>query len=154
MNKDQPKTIGAFLDAQQVGELARTIYNRFQYEYGFQPQWLDDINKPLRDTICKRVKEVLDALAINGYTLTFSEEDKNVRRQYLTKATPFGSNGVQVPKKRGRRKAEVSELPADREGQGSDGSGNGNVCNLVGLSRTKTDNGQIADGVGDQHPSS
>ena len=82
----QPREVGAFLDEKEVEALAKTIFNRFYYEYGFQFQWNDNNNARLRRALIKSTKQMLDGLAINGFDVVKSTK-KEIGKKFLSKAS-------------------------------------------------------------------
>lgn len=68
ISPDHPGVLGAFLTEKQIEEVAKTLYNRFDYTYGLRPSWTD--NEKVRKLKTMEVRRVLDALSISGYRVT------------------------------------------------------------------------------------
>lgn len=87
MSKHHPAPVGAYLNEKQVEEVAKTIFNRYHYEYGMTAQFNDDSNSQMRNLMKRRIKEMLDAMDILGYTITPKKSRDDVGREFLTKST-------------------------------------------------------------------
>lgn len=87
MAKEHPTPIGANLTPKQIDELAKTMFNRYHYRYGFTPQYNDACAASVRKTMNLAVKQVLDVLDIHGYKLTQVKGREDVGREFLTKST-------------------------------------------------------------------
>lgn len=72
IRRDQPGAYGAYLSQPEQEKVAQLMYNRFEYEYGTRPSWVD--NKRVRDHQTQKVAEVLDSLALSGYKVVKLKE--------------------------------------------------------------------------------
>lgn len=67
---------GAFLTKNQIEQVARTVYLRYQHDYGLTPNWGDH---PTATENCRvNVKRTLDALEISGYIVKEASKEPPV----------------------------------------------------------------------------
>lgn len=66
-NSEAPRAEGNLLAGEEVTKVARSMYNRFQHNYGLTPCWGD--NKKVDENCKNQVRSVLDALEMNGYSV-------------------------------------------------------------------------------------
>jgi len=69
--KNHPEPVGASLNASEIEKVARLVYQRFHYEYGTRPQWVD--SAAVRQMKREEVKRVIDSLELSGYSIIKKE---------------------------------------------------------------------------------